>query len=118
MSDGIRRFARSDWAYRPGPVWRGRLEGLRAGTDATLAFYETDEIGKGPVLHVHPYAETFIVLEGRGRYQIGDEVIEAEAGDVLIGPADIPHKFTNLGPGRLKTVDIHHSPEWIQQDLE
>ena len=81
-------------------------------------FYETDEIGKGPVLHVHPYAETFIVIEGRARYQIGDAVIEAEAGEILTGPAEVPHKFTNLGPGRLRTIDIHHSPEWIQTNLE
>ena len=25
---------------------------------------------------------------------------------------------TNLGPGRLQTVDIHHSPRWIQTDLD
>lgn len=81
-------------------------------------FYETDEIGKGPVLHVHPYAETFIVIEGRAHYQIGDAVIEAEAGEILTGPAEVPHKFTNLGPGRLRTIDIHHSLEWIQTNLE
>ncbi len=81
-------------------------------------FYETDEIGKGPVLHVHPYAETFIVIEGRAHYQIGDAVIEAEAGEILTGRAEVPHKFTNLGPGRLRTIDIHHSPEWIQTNLE
>ena len=81
-------------------------------------FYETDEIGKGPVLHVHPYAETFIVIEGRAHYQIGEAVIEAEAGEILTGPAEVPHKFTNLGPGRLRTIDIHHSPEWIQTKLE
>lgn len=81
-------------------------------------FYETDEIGKGPVLHVHAYAETFIVIEGRAHYQIGDAVIEAEAGEILTGPAEVPHKFTNLGPGRLRTIDIHHSPEWIQTNLE
>ena len=81
-------------------------------------FYEAGEIGKGAALHIHPYAETFIVIEGRARYQIGETVIEAQAGDILTGPAEVPHKFTNLGPGRLRTIDIHHSPEWIQTNLE
>ena len=81
-------------------------------------FYEAGEIGKGAVLHLHPYAETFIVIEGRAHYKIGDAVIEAEAGEILTGPAEVPHKFTNLGPGRLRTIDIHHSPEWIQTNLE
>lgn len=111
------RFTQTDWQRFP-DTWRGSLTGDRMGTEITLVFYETEEIGKGPVLHTHPYAETFIVIEGHGRYQVGDAVIDAKVGDVLIGPPNVPHKFSNLGPGRLRTVDIHHSPEWIQHDLE
>ncbi|MFD1794386.1 cupin domain-containing protein [Paracoccus aurantiacus] len=110
-------FTQSEWERFP-ETWRGSLTGERMGTEITLAFYETDEIGKGPVLHTHPYPETFIVLDGNGRYQVGDQMIDAVAGDVLIGPPDVPHKFWNLGPGRLRTVDVHHSPVWIQDDLE
>ena len=113
----IRKFTRKDWQRSPG-IWRGSLLGDAMGSDHSLVFYETDEIGKGPALHIHPYAETFIVIEGRARYQIGETVIEAQAGDILTGPAEVPHKFTNLGPGRLRTIDIHHSPEWIQTNLE
>ena len=29
----------------------------------------------------------------------------------------IPHGYQNLGPGRLDSLDIHLSPEWIQFDL-
>ncbi len=112
-----RKFTPKDWQRNPG-IWRGSLDGLTMGGEITLVFYETDEIGQGPVLHTHPYAETFILLEGRARYQIGETVIEAQAGDILTGPADVPHRFANLGPGPLRTVDIHHSPEWIQNDLE
>ena len=49
---------------------------------------------------------------------IGEEKIEAEAGQILLGPANVPHKFENLGPGVLETTDIHLSPEWIQTNLE
>ncbi len=86
-------------------------------TDATVLFYGTDDIGKGPAWHIHPYDEIFIIRQGRARYKIGDTVIEAEAGGILIGPKNVPHKFENIGPGRLDTVDIHASPEWIQTDL-
>lgn len=24
----------------------------------------------------------------------------------------------HMGPGRLQTIDIHHSPRWVQTDLE
>ena len=40
------------------------------------------------------------------------------AGDILLGPANVPHKFENLGPGPLETTDIHLSDRWIQTNLE
>jgi len=98
--------------------WRGSVAGLELNGPITVLAYGTDEVGVGPRLHVHPYDETFIVIEGRGRFFVGDAVLEASAGEVVLGPAGVPHKFENLGPGRLQTIDIHHSPQWIQTDLE
>ena len=43
--------------------------------------------------------------------------IEAGEGDVAMAPANTPHKFKNLGPGPLYTMDIHLNGEWIQTDL-
>ncbi len=88
------------------------------GTGVTVLFYTTKDIGVGPRWHVHPYDEVFIVRTGHALFTIGDEKIEAEAGDILLGPANIPHKFHNLGPDRLETTDIHLSESWIQTDLE
>ena len=102
---------------REGP-WRGVVEGFAVGGQVTVLAYGTDEIGAGPRLHVHPYDETFIVVAGRARFVVGDTTLDAGAGEIVFGPAGVPHKFENLGPGRLQTVDIHHSPKWIQTDLE
>ena len=44
--------------------------------------------------------------------------LDATAGQAVFGPAGIPHRFENLGPGRLQTIDVHHSPHWIQTDLD
>lgn len=108
---------RSDWA-RDAARWHGRFEGKDIGTGVTVLFYTTDEIGKGPVWHVHPYDEVFIVRKGRALFTIGEEQIEAQEGDILLGPAEVPHKFRNLGPGPLETTDIHLSDRWIQTNLE
>ena len=97
---------------------RGSVNGETIATQVTVLAYGNDEPGLGPKLHVHPYDEVFVVQEGRARFFVGDEVIDAEAGEVVLGPAGVPHKFINLGPGRLQTFDIHHSPRWIQTDLE
>jgi mannose-6-phosphate isomerase-like protein (cupin superfamily) len=74
-------------------------------------------VGTGPALHVHPYDELFVVVEGRGRFYVGDAVIDAQAGEVVLGPKGLPHRFENLGPGRLQTIDIHLGPQWLQADL-
>lgn len=98
--------------------WDGSLEGLKLGSGVTVLAYGTDTVGEGPCLHVHPYDETFVVVAGRARFTVGDATIEAGAGEIVFGPAGMPHKFESLGPGRLQTIDIHHSPHWIQTDLE
>ncbi|MDF1753238.1 MAG: cupin domain-containing protein [Verrucomicrobiales bacterium] len=108
---------RSDWANHDS-LWKGYFEGADLGTEVTVLFYTTDEVGEGPKWHVHPYDEVFIVKSGRGLFTVGDEKIEAETGDVLLGPADVPHKYHNLGPDRLEMIDIHLSDKWVQTDLE
>lgn len=98
--------------------YRGSVNGEVLGAQVTVLTYGNDEPGVGPVLHVHPYDEVFVVTQGRARFFVGDQVIDAEAGETVLGPAGVPHRFVNLGPGRLQTIDIHHSPKWIQTNLE
>lgn len=98
--------------------WRGSVAGIDLRGPVTVLAYGTDDVGAGPRLHVHPYDETFVVIQGRARFLVGEESLEACAGEVVFGPAGVPHRFENLGPGRLQTIDVHHSPRWIQTDLE
>jgi mannose-6-phosphate isomerase-like protein (cupin superfamily) len=74
--------------------------------------------GEGPRLHRHLYAETFIVLEGTATYRVGDEVVEASAGDIVVGPANVPHAFTNTGSGILRQIDIHDAADFTTEWLE
>ncbi len=98
-------------------AWRGHVMGEVLGSENTILAYGNDTIGEGPALHVHPYDETFVVLQGRARFYVGEHVIDAEAGDVVFGPKGVPHRFENLGPGRLQTLDIHNGRKWYQVNL-
>lgn len=111
------RLTRADWARRP-DAWSGRVEGATLGTGVSVIFFTTDEVGGGPRLHRHPYDEVFIVREGRALFTVGDTQMEAAAGDVVFGPATVPHRFVNLGPGRLETTDIHLNDRIVQEDLD
>ncbi|TAA55321.1 cupin domain-containing protein [Shinella sp. JR1-6] len=108
---------RAQWAEKP-DVWQGEFEGQAFGTDVSVVFYTTDEIGRGPSLHRHPYDEIFIVRQGRALFTVGDRQLEASAGQIVFGPANVPHKFVNLGPGRLETTDLHVTAVFAQEDLE
>ena len=83
-----------------------------AAHDAPVSFFLLHtKPGEGPGLHRHPYTETFIVQEGEATFTVGDETIEAHAGDIVVAPADVPHAFVNSGSGSLRSVNIHPVPE-------
>jgi len=69
-------------------------------------------------LHKHPYEEIFIIQEGLATFTIGSATLEARAGQVVIVPADVPHKFMNLSDKQLKQIDIHLSKQFVTHWLE
>lgn len=94
------------------------FEGYRHGESSVSLILIDMATGDGPKLHSHPYEEVFIVEEGRARYTVGAEEIEATGGQILVVPPGTPHKFINLGPERLRQVDIHLSDRFITDWLE
>jgi quercetin dioxygenase-like cupin family protein len=73
--------------------------------------------GGGPAVHRHPYPEVFIVEAGEATFQLGDERALVSAGNVVVGPSDVPHGFTNSGAGELRLVAIHGYPRFITEWL-
>ena len=108
---------RDDWATRE-EFWFGRVEGKQLDAQVTILFFSTDKLGDGPPLHVHDYDEVFIIRSGKAKFTVGEEVFIGEKGDVIFGPANIPHKFENLGPDLFETTDIHLSDHFAQVELE
>lgn len=68
--------------------------------------------GIGPPLHRHPYPEVFVVESGQGTFQLGDDKIVAVGGEIVIGPANVPHGFTNTGSDELRLTAIHGASEF------
>lgn len=94
-----------------------RFEGYRYG-DVNVSFFLVDSPpGKGAALHTHPYEEIFITLEGEATFTVGDDTMEASAGQIVVAPAGVPHKFVNSGTGMLRQIDIHPSGRIQQTDI-
>jgi len=79
---------------------------VRAGVDVSIFVTRTPPAGAVD-LHVHPYAETFLLLEGRGRWTSGEEVVELEPDQILVVPPETPHGFRNVGDVPLLVVSVH-----------
>ncbi len=94
-----------------------KFEGYRYG-DTNVSFFLTDAPpGTGPALHKHPYAEVFVIQEGDVTFTVGDDIIEATGGQIVVVPAGVPHKFVNSGTGRARHIDIHTSLRMITEWL-
>jgi mannose-6-phosphate isomerase-like protein (cupin superfamily) len=73
--------------------------------------------GAGPRLHRHPYPEVFVGESGEARFQLGDDMLVVHGGQIVVGPANVPHGFTNTGTGPLRLTAIHGAmafdTEWL-----
>jgi mannose-6-phosphate isomerase-like protein (cupin superfamily) len=87
------------------------------GTNISLILVDMPP-GKGPLLHSHPYEEIFIVQEGRVTFTVDSTTLEARAGQIVIVPPGVPHKFVNSGQANLRQIDIHASSRFITDWLE
>lgn len=58
----------------------------------------------GQIQKVHEHANQdkfYVVIEGRGRFQVGGETFTATTGQIVWSPAGVPHGVTNDGDTRL-----------------
>ena len=88
------------------------FEGIEHAAPVSFFLLHTQP-GQGPGLHRHPYAETFVIQDGEARFTIGDDTIEASAGEIVVAPADVPHAFVNSGSTILRSVNIHPVAEMV-----
>ena len=56
--------------------------------------------------------------EGRATCVAGDEHHDVKAGDIIVIPAGMPHRFVNSGDTRLRQIDIHANPKFVTEWLD
>jgi len=63
------------------------------------------EPGQTQTMHAHDGTDKFyFVLEGSGRFTVGDEESDATAGALVVAPSGIPHGVTNKASVRLSLL--------------
>lgn len=94
----------------------GDFEGYLFGATVSVILERAVREGGGPRLHRHPYDETFIIYSGAARFTVGDDEIVAHAGQLLIAPALVPHKFATIGD--YAAHHVHANDRFITEWLE
>jgi mannose-6-phosphate isomerase-like protein (cupin superfamily) len=68
-------------------------------------------------LHRHPYPEVWVIEAGVARFTVGGRELEVSEGYIVIGPAEVPHRFRNGGPRPLRIISIHPAARFVIQDV-
>ncbi|HEY5784882.1 MAG TPA: cupin domain-containing protein [Microlunatus sp.] len=100
-----------------GDAWEQNYTELPGSANVSMILESTTTAGVGPRLHLHPYAETFVIRRGSATFTIGDEQIEGRAGQVMIVPPGTPHMF-RTGPQGYEAIHIHANPTFETTWLE
>ncbi len=98
--------------------WSEYFEGKQYGVDVSYIHLSTTRVGVGPPLHAHPYPETVMIRQGNAEFTTGTQKMDRHAGQTLVIPANTPHTFRTLGPGRYESIAHHLGPEFVNELLE
>jgi mannose-6-phosphate isomerase-like protein (cupin superfamily) len=86
---------------------RFMIDGDETGRDFSLVEHPLPPRRLAAPLHKHSREDEYsFVLEGRMGAQLGDEVVYAEAGDLVFKPRDQWHTFWNAGDEPCRILEI------------
>jgi len=121
---------------------------LKAEEGTTIQFYKTKMVFKvglaesdnaystilmthpplvGPALHLHPNGvETFFVVEGSYQFNLDGRLIDADKGDFVYIPKNVPHKYNSgenggtilvTTPASVEKYFLHIAEKLLQGDV-
>lgn len=94
------------------PTIRGRFDfPIHAGVGAasSAAIYFEVEPGDRIPWHAHTAEELLFVVAGEAQGEVGDEASRLSAGALVVVPAQVRHRVTNVGTETLRVVGFFAS---------
>jgi quercetin dioxygenase-like cupin family protein len=68
--------------------------------------------------HRHRQEEVYLVLEGRGRVKVGDEVFAVGAGSAVFMPGDTLHSCENVGVSDLRVAYVFSADSFEEVEYD
>lgn len=82
-------------------AWKSTVIGTAAGANFKVLRMDGAEYPN----ETHSFDEALLVLEGQMNLRFGTEIVQVNAGEVYIVPADIPHAVSAGSHGTLVIID-------------
>jgi len=86
------------------PSLQGRLEVMEITMDPGQA--------SAPERISHPGEECLVIISGCGQLELGDDVIDMQAGDAATFQASLPHRLCNTAPSPLSALSCITPPSF------
>ena len=86
------------------PSLQGQLEVMEITMDPGQA--------SAPEPVSHPGEECLVIISGHGQLELGDDVIDMQAGDAATFQASLPHRLCNTGPRPLLALSCITPPSF------
>lgn len=91
-------------AYADGAVVSRTLSKGQAGTITAFAF----DAGEGLSEHSAPFDAWVLILDGRAQLTIGGAPVKADAGELVLMPANVPHALQAEQRFKMLLVMLKH----------
>ena len=86
---------------------RFMIEGAQTGDNFALVEHPIGPRVLAAPMHTHRNEDEYTyVLEGEIGFQVGDEVLVARPGDLVLKPRGVPHAFWNAGDTPARALEI------------
>lgn len=89
---------------------RGIYTNVVGTGEHTQLIWARYEPGASYTLHTHPHEQFSVLLQGRLRLTVGDEVRDIGPGDMWYAPANVAHGGEILGGEAVVFVDVYGPP--------
>jgi mannose-6-phosphate isomerase-like protein (cupin superfamily) len=80
--------------------------GSEHGGLALTALVVPPGTGAPPPLLRHPHPTVYVIGAGQATFLVGDEVIAAGPGQLVVAPPHVPHGYANGGAAELRLTAI------------
>jgi mannose-6-phosphate isomerase-like protein (cupin superfamily) len=99
----------------PSGSFSHELEGAGHGDIGVSLIFTAAAPGQGPSLHLHDYVEVHVVQEGEALFVADGEERLVRAGEVVVVPPGVQHRFEASGDGTFRELGIHLSPRFVTE---